>query len=144
PDSVACRAARDESGPGSRPRRCAYNGGSVATTISVTACSCSHVARLLPTGCLVVNRTTRPTERRVCAQVRCRGPAGSTQLWRRSANQQTRDHRPVRHERPYVRRGECLTRIDHRSDSPSPRGAQPAARPTAAEQYQGNDVTPAV
>ena len=27
---------------------------------------------------------------------------------------------------------------------PSPRGARPAARPTAAERYPGNDVTPAV
>jgi hypothetical protein len=44
PASVARRAARDESGPGSRPTRCAYSNGSVAITIRVTACSCSHVA----------------------------------------------------------------------------------------------------
>ena len=43
PASVACRALRDESGPGSRPSRCAYNGGRVATTIRVAAGSCSHV-----------------------------------------------------------------------------------------------------
>jgi hypothetical protein len=59
---VACRATRDESGPGSRPRRCAYNGGSDATNLSLAECSDSHVARLLPIRCRVVNTRPRLTD----------------------------------------------------------------------------------
>jgi hypothetical protein len=89
----------------------------------MAARSRSHVARLLPTGCRPVNRTTRPIERRVVRSGALPGPGRLDTAVSSVSNQQTRDDRPVRQERPCFRReGECLTRMDQRLDSPQSAG----------------------
>ena len=112
----------------------------------MAARSRSHVARLLPTGCRPVNRTTRPIERRVVRSGALPGPGRLDTAVSSLRNQ----HEPAMTD-PCDRSD--LVSVEKANASlawisdwivPSPRGARPAARPTAAEQYPGNDVTPAV
>jgi hypothetical protein len=119
PASVARSAARDESGRGSRPRRCAYNGGSVATTIK-RDCLLLLICRAPVTDRLSsCEQADKPTERRVCARVRWRGPGswGVDQQLNNPAMTDLCDMNDL-----ITVDGGCLTRVDHRSDSPQSTG----------------------